>query len=265
MLKKEIYNRDLSEFFQEKNYEWLEKYMLENSSLPSPRANLELAKEFAIFFDECQNKDFYSILEKWININEDFLENDSKEVFLIFASLQAYWHIMACLNKDEQKKYLEIFEEKMNSNLWRVREACVIWLQDFWEKDTLSLLEYLNYLYNRANKKQKRAIFAILAHYPILKNKEATKLSLDLTDKILKEILDYDKQTLKEEDTRILLKTMEYVISVFIVFAPENWFKIIEKYLQTWNPITTKIIKKNLLKKRLSSFSEEVNNLNMFI
>ena len=259
---KKDYRSDLNKLFKEKNYKKIEDYLLLNSNLPSPRANLELAKEFSIFFD---NKDiqegFWDLLVNWIKIDESKLEDNSPLVYLIFLSLEAYGHIIVWLNKIERIKYFKIYEEKMNSKLWRVREACVIGLQDFWEKKYSDLIEYFNELYPKANRYERRAIFATLAHPQILIEKEVSDFALDITDKELVEISNFSKDTLKIDSTKTLMKSMEYVISVFTVFNPHRWFEIMEKYLEEWNPIVVKIIKKNLEKNRLKRYEKEKEKL----
>ncbi|MDF2878158.1 MAG: hypothetical protein K0S30_1254, partial [Clostridia bacterium] len=76
--------------------------------------------------------------------------------------------------------------------------------------------------------------------------------SLEISDRILESILALDKEARKKEDFRVLEKGLQYALSVFAAFLPEEGFELFKKYGEVKDLSIDKIIKSNMTKARLT-------------
>lgn len=230
------------------NPEKLEKFIVENSNLPGPRANLELAFGLAEIYDDLDT------LLKWIKITEDQADVNNPNSFLPFCSAVCLGKIYT---KKKDKKIITILKKLANDGRWRIRESVAFGFQIIGEHDFNELKTiFLEWIKN-SNNLEKRAILVSLAHPKILDEKRS-KFCFEITDVIL-------SQMDKENNFSVLRRGLEFTISVFAAANPKLGFSFIKKWMGK-DKIIDKIMKENLKKNRLfRKDPEEAKNLLNFL
>jgi ribosomal protein L28 len=213
--------------------EKLKKFIVENSNLPGPRGNLELAFAFAEIYD---NKD---ILLEWVQITEEQADANNPESFPAFCAAVCLGKIYT---KKKDQEIIVLLKKLANDGRWRMREAVAFAFQIIGEHDFDALKEIVNGWIKHSNNHEKRAILVSLAH-PKFLNEERALFCFEITEAVLK---DMDK----ENDFDVLRKGLEFTISVFAAANPEAGFSFIRKWIGK-DKITNRIMKQNLTKNRL--------------
>ena len=222
----------------------VEKFIIENSNLPGPRGNLELAFAFAEIYENLD------ILMKWVKITEDQADVNNPKSFLAFCAVVCLGKIYT-LNKNSN--IISILKLSANDGRWRMREAVAFGFQFIGENDFNELKSILSEWVNESNNLEKRAILVSLAHPPFL-NETNAEFCFDITESILKKMD-------KENNFDVLRKGLEFTISVFVAANTKCGFGFIKKWVGKDKTID-KILKENLKKNRLvKKNSLEVNNL----
>ncbi|MFC2086525.1 hypothetical protein ACFLQ9_02270, partial [Bacteroidota bacterium] len=224
--------------------EKLEKFIIENSNLPGPRANLELVFAFAEVYEDIDK------LMVWANITEDQAAVNDPKSFLAYCSA-------ACLGKNyttkKDEKIIAVLKNLANDGRWRMREAVAFGFQYIGEHDFNELKPILSEWINNSNNLEKRAILVSLAHPRFLVEENAI-FCFEITDLVL-------KQMDRENDFDVLRKGLEFTISVFVAANPKHGFSFIRKWIGK-DKVIDKIMKVNLSKTRLfKKYPEAVNVL----
>jgi hypothetical protein len=230
-----------------------EGYLTLNSNLPGPRGNLTLAYKFAeLFVKEQISNELIELLFTWANKPASEAPANDPGEYLPFCgilALSSHYYFAAEKLKD---KIMSQIKAAMNDSRWRVRESAAMGLQLIAEKDFKPVREYLTRWYMTTNYLEKRAFLAALAHPPILKDKEIVRFSLSMSEDILKELLAVSEESRKTEEFGVLVKGLEYCLSVFVTELPEEGFELLKKYAVSNNKVMIKILKSNLSKSRLT-------------
>lgn len=229
-----------------------EEYLLMNSNLPGPRANLTLAYEFAEFFDREQiSNELIELLFCWANIPAfESPVNDPRE-YLPFCAVMALSSHYFYADEKQKGNIMNQIKAAMNDSRWRIRESAAMALQLIAEKNFEPVKEYIMKWYPGSNYLEKRAFLAALAHPPILKDKEIVRFSLSMSENILKELVTVKEEIRRSEEVGVLIKGLEYCLSVFVTELPEEGFELLKKFAGSDNKIMIKILKSNLGKSRL--------------
>ncbi|OJU15491.1 MAG: hypothetical protein BGN88_07480 [Clostridiales bacterium 43-6] len=140
----------------------------------------------------------------------------------------------------------------MNDERWRTREAAAMALQIIGEKDCQPMLSFLQKVHDSSNFLEKRAIVAALAHPPILHHSQVVSFSLSVSDAIMKSVANTEPAERKTEGFVALSKGLQYALSVFTAFSPEDGFDLLAKYAVSNDKEIIKIIKSNLGKARIA-------------
>lgn len=211
----------------------LEKFIIQNSNLPGPRGNLELAFAFSEVYMDLE------ILMDWIKITEDQADVNNPKSFLAFCSV-------VCLGKNytirKDQKIIDLLKNSASDNRWRMREAVAFGFQIIGVNNFDDLRKIFTEWIKNSNNLEKRAILVSLAHPPFL-SEERARFCFKITDIVLKEMD-------RENDFKVLRKGLEFTISVFAAADPETGFSFIEKWKGT-DKVIDKIMKVNLKKNRL--------------
>ncbi len=224
--------------------EKLGKYIIENSHLPGPRANLELAFGLSEIFDDLD------LLLKWTNITEDQAGDNDPKSFLVFCAAVCLGKIYI---KKKAKKIIAILKKLANDRRWRIREAVAFGFQNIGEHDFSQLKSIFSEWIEESNNLEKRAILVSLAH-PKFLDEGNSEFCFAMTDTIL-------RQMDKEEDFDILRKGLNFAISVFAAAHPKLGFNFIKEWMGK-DEIIDGIMKENLKKNRLlRKYPEEVRAL----
>ncbi len=263
MGKREEYIVQLKPLINEGSYKELEDLLVLNSNLPGPRGNLELAYAFADCLETEQDNDkLLNLLWKWARISAKETPSDTPREFIPFCALQALCALFSNVDIKKKTEIVELLKVSANDLRWRIREAVAIGFQRIEEKDFREIEIIFSYWINEASLLEKRAIIATLAHPPVLNEKDNVKFCLQITEKILEDLIKTGKEFRKNEEFRVLRQGLEYAISVFVNKLPDQGFEFMKKWAIEDDPDIKKIIKSNLGKSRLTKeYGEQVNDV----
>ncbi len=226
------------------DYEKLEKFLIKNSNLPGPRANLELIFGLAEIYENQE------VILEWLNITEDKADTNDPKSFLPFCAA-------VCLGKMYTKKenpeFIAILKKLANDGRWRMREAVAFGFQIIGEYNFNYLKSFFSEWIKESNNLEKRAILVSLAH-PKFLDEEKAKFCFKISEIVL-------KQMDRDDNFEVLKKGLAFTISVFTAANPVLGFSFIKKWIGK-DKVIDKIMKENLKKNRLVRKNpEEVINL----
>ena len=252
MSKYDEYFQVIKGFFDEQKYNEVERYLVANSNLPGPRANLEMTYAFADYFDTWKpNNSHWEFLCRLLNIGNAEAPTDNPREILPFCAIQAFGTLYLQVDEAKRAQILDALKSEMNDKRWRMREAIAMSFQRIAERDFQVVKDLFSSLYHGSNFLEKRAFVAALAHPPILKEKENVLFCLKISEDILNEIVILDESSRKIEDFTVLSKGLEYAISVFVENLPKEGFGILERFASVGQKDVKRILKANLGKARL--------------
>jgi len=261
MSKRNEYAIQLKPLIIKGSFSELEDFLIFNSNLPGPRANLELAYAFADCLRDIQHIDdiLWKTLNGWAKITAEDISSDSPKEFIPFCAVQALGGIFSFVDSKKKEKISELLQAAANDLRWRVREAVAIGLQWIEEEDFRVAESIFSKWIDDASLLERRAIIAALAHPPVLNDKDNVLFCLKITEIILADLANLDREVRKTEGFRVLRKGLEYAISVFVAKVPNEGFEFMKMWAQKNDDDIKKIIKSNLGKSRLTKkFDKQV-------
>ena len=231
MSKIEEYRRQLTAL-----EDW-EPFLLENSGLPGPRGNIELANAVA---DEGNRSQF----EQYLSFTADRAPTNDPREFLAFCGVLGHGRMLA----EGDREALPILKAHASDPRWRIREAVAMALQRWGQVDMDALLAEMA-LWSRGGFFEMRAAAAGLCEPRLLTNVDHSTRVLERLDEITTLLTEIEDR--KSEAFLALRKGLGYCWSVAVAANPvkgktalERWFKSNDKDVR-W------IMKENLRKKRL--------------
>ena len=208
-------------------------FLMEQSGLPGPRGNLELAYAVA---EEGNLRQF----NHFLTFHAD--ENTS-EVFVVFCGVVGLGKLST-----HQPDLFNRLREYASDPRWRIREAVATGLQLTGDQDMdLLIREMKNWI--KGNWYEKRAAAATLAEPRLLKQPKHAKQVLQMLDKITASMETDDK--FKDEAYKVLRQGMGYCWSVAVAALPEVGKPMMEKWLDSKDKDIHWMMKENLKKNRL--------------
>jgi len=231
----------------------LEGYLLAESGLPGPRANLELAGGLAqVIAQRGVDSEDWTVLKRWATLDESEAPTDDPHVLLPFCALQAMAALFPQLDPQRQTAVVSAFRQAANDGRWRLREAAAMAVQRIAEWDWPSACAILSDWLDTATLLEQRAIVAALAHPPILFDAERTSFCLQVSDRILCAVAASGGPARRSADFKVLLKGLMYALSVFVAAAPTEGFAFLSRWAAVEDPDIRRIIRANLSKARLA-------------
>jgi hypothetical protein len=212
-------------------------FLLSESGLPGPRANLELIDAVA----RVGNEDTFL---RYLTYNSDKAPTNTKEEFLAACGTVGLGRLV----KDGKKEYLNILRVLASDLRWRIRESVAIALQLYGESNMDELLDTMTE-WVKGNNTEKRAAAAALCEPKLLHNKDQAVRVLKILNSITESIKDIKER--KDEDFIVLKKGMAYCWSVAIAAAPEEGKRLFEHWLNNEDKDIKWIVKENMKKNRL--------------
>jgi hypothetical protein len=266
MSKKENHKRDLVDLFDEfiktGNAERLMGYIISNSNLPGPRANLELAEAFADVGKDHfgkENTKLWALCTNMAEILADEAPVNAPEEFIPFCGAVGIGSI-GSVSAEFFEKALITLKALASDPRWRMREAVCFGLQRLMarrDQDTLKELE--GWVIN-GNMLEMRAVAAAIAEPELLKNRKTALSALQLHRKIFDRAL--ETKVRKSEDFRVLKKALGYTLSVVVQAIPREGFELMIQFVDSQDSDVLWIVKENLKKNRLvKNFPEEVESI----
>jgi hypothetical protein len=218
-------------------------YLLAESRLPGPRANLELA--FAVALEGSEEQ-----LTKYAELGPDIAARDTKEEFPAICGVIGLGYLAA---RDEAAPF-ELLRKCASDPRWRIREAVALGLQKYGEDHFKDLMEMM-IDWSNGSLLERRATVASLCEPKLLREEQNASRVLDLLDSVTSSILDEIDR--KHEDFRVLRKALGYGWSVAVSAQPELGKSRMEKWIGSKDKDIRWIMRTNLKKNRLMRMDPE--------
>jgi HEAT repeat protein len=193
----------------------LDRFLLQESGLPGPRANLELVNVVADEGTEAQFKHF-------LTFDQMRAPRNSQQEFLAVCGVVGMGQLLTQGNPEA----LQILRAAASDSLWRVREGVAMALQRFDDTDMEGLLSKME-RWSRGSFLGMWAAAASLCESRLLKQTEHAKDALLILDRITKSI-----SSAKNRNTdafKALRKSMGYCWSVAVAANPETGISMMEQ------------------------------------
>jgi hypothetical protein len=212
-------------------------YLLQESGLPGPRGNLELAQVVADQGDA-------ALFERYLTYNADLAPTNSPYEFLAFCGLVGLGRLLA----EGQTGWLDTIRLSASDRRWRLREGVAMALQRLGDVN-MDLLIHEMMVWSTGNRLEQRAAAAALCEPRLLVQVDQARAVLEILDKITASLQESEDR--KSEDFRVLRKGLGYCWSVAVVAAPVEGKKLMEKWLADPDKDVRWIMQQNLKKNRL--------------
>ncbi len=219
-----------------------DSYLLQESRLPGPRSNLELA--FAVALEGEENQ-----LRRYAALDAEEAPANTPREFLAVCGVIGLGYLAA----RGIARHFDLIREKASDPRWRIRESVALGLQKFGQTDMERLLRIMEQ-WNKGNALERRAVVATLCEPILLRNRDHVRRVLDIMDSITASVL--DRQNENAERFKVLRKGLAYGWSVVVAAQPEIGKTRMEKWIGAENPDIRWIMKQNLKKNRLTKMDE---------
>ncbi len=245
------------------NYRPLEFYLRENSRLPGPRANLELAHDVTYLLATAVPKhpeSVRSLLNYFANGDHNMVESNTPSEFIMMCGIIGYGACAAVKDSWREAAY-ELLDHYAGSSYWRVREAAALAYQNLLSVVPDVALAHLSELARHGTQLQQRVAIAALAEPALLYNEEMAQKALVLQRIVLHRFHAVAPENRKNEDFRTLRKTLGYTLSVATAVAPEEGFALMRECANWGDNDIIWLLRENLKKKRLAKFVNDTTAL----
>ena len=209
--------------------EW-DPYLTAHSALPGPRANLEL-------LDVVGDIAPAQALRRWTT---------SQDEYLAACGAAGLGRLLA---EGDEVAEAELRSLATDAR-WRVREGVAIALQRLGDVDP-GRLHLLAQTWLGEDALVHRAAIAGLCEPRLLRTAEGVAAALDLLDHVTGWLHDLAPSRRRDEDVRVLRKSLGYCWSVAVAAAPETGFPRLERWAASQDPDVRWVVRENLTKARL--------------
>lgn len=233
MTKADDYRRALA------NLDDWEPFLVEESGLPGPRGNIELAQVVA---DVGTRKQF----DRFLTWTPDIAPVGSREEFLAFCGTVG----LGRLASEGDVKVLPRLRKLASDPRWRVREGVAMALQRLGAADMRALLVEMR-AWAKGNEFEQRAAAAALCEPVLLKREHEARSVLVILDTITKDLSRSTDR--RSEGFRVLRQGLAYCWSVAVAAALEEGRSRMERWMRSDDPDVRWVMKQNLAKKRMAA------------
>lgn len=239
----------------------LRTFLVENSRLPGPRANLEIAAAFAeaVRGVGAERGAVWTLCAGWADLPpEQAPANDPKE-FLAFCGVRGVGALGES-SAARAREALVLLRRLARDPRWRVREAVAMAIQGLVAAQERPVLRDLEGWVAPGAWLEMRAVAAGLAEPRILRERPVAVAALRAHERILNLVRKADDRT--AEAFRLLRQCLAYSASVVVAAAPEDGFHWLAKAAATQDDDVRWIVRENLKKGRLvGHFPEAVGRV----
>jgi hypothetical protein len=248
--KREKYLTDLRQYTLVNNE--IVSYLLAHSNLPGKRGNIELAFAFADYIEEQYHTNTEQVLTYCVTLiseNPPHKHIIGNEEFLPFCGILGLGRI-GKIDTTKEPDVLEFLKSSAQDGRWRIREAVAMAIQDLMDVRPEAIIEKLQAWIHEDSYLIHRAVAAGLAEPRFMRNREITRVALDMHKAILERVT--REPAIRDTDYKVLVKGLCYTLSVIITGIEHEGFAYLEALIATDHPIIKKIVRENLKKKRLT-------------
>ena len=215
-----------------------DSYLLEESGLPGPRGNLELAQVVA---DEGDPQ----LFRRYIAYTADEAPVNSPYGFLVFCGIVGLGRLLAEGDTDT----LEALRGYASDLRWRIREAVAMALQRLGDADMARLVAEMCD-WSRGSPLEQRAAAAALCEPRLLGQAQHARAALGILDRITLSIERAENR--QSSGFLTLRKGLGYCWSVAVVALPAEGRALMETWLAKPDKDIRWIMRENLRKARLA-------------
>jgi hypothetical protein len=213
-------------------------FLLENSGLPGPRGNIELAQAVA-------EEGSPSLFFRYLTNDPASAPTNSPKEFLAFCGVLGLGRLLA----EGRRDVLETLRSFASDPRWRIREAVAMALQWYGAADMPSLLAEMR-LWANANRLEQRAAAAALCEPALLHEPGHARATLEILDTITASI---ERARDRRSDGFVALrKGLGYCWSVAAAALPAEGLPGMERWIRSTDSDVRWIMKANLKKARLA-------------
>lgn len=212
-------------------------FLLQESRLPGPRGNLELASAVAVEGTEAQ-------FLRWAALDAEVAPGDMPAGFLAFCGVMGLGYLAA----RGGAQHFGLLRERATDPRWRIRESVAMGLQAYGEADPEGLLSLMA-AWSLGTLLERRAVVATLCEPALLKVQSFAVRTLDLLDQITTTVLGEPDR--RSEDFRVLRKGLAYGWSVAVAAHPDPGKPRMARWIGVQDADIRWIMKQNLGKARL--------------
>jgi hypothetical protein len=217
-------------------------FLMQESRLPGPRANLELA--FAVALEGTGER-----FLRYASLDPEQAPSNTPEEFLAFCGVLG----LGYLDARGEGEHWAMLRDRASDPRWRIREAVALGLQRYGQVSIEQLLDVMQ-VWSRGTLLEKRAVVAALCEPSLLADREHAGRILDLLEAITASILEEGDR--RSEDFRVLRKGLAYGWSVAVAAQPSIGKPRMEKWIGPQDSDIQWMMKRNLAKKRLVKMDE---------
>jgi hypothetical protein len=217
-------------------------FLKQESHLPGPRANLELA--FAVGIEGSEDQ-FLRLAQ----LNPEQAPSNTPQEFLAFCGVLGLGYLAA---RGSAEHFL-ILRQRASDPRWRIREAVALGLQQYGQASMENLLAMMKD-WSQGTLLERRAAVATLCEPNLLMEQEHALKVLEIIEGITASIL--AEQDRKSEEFKVLRKSLAYGWSVVVAAQPSIGKPRMEKWIGSHDADMRWVMKQNLYKKRLSKMDE---------
>lgn len=214
-----------------------DSYLLEESGLPGPRGNIELAQVVA---DEGDRQ----LFQHYIAYTADKAPVNSPYEFLAFCGIVGLGRLLA----EGDAGLLETLRQHASDPRWRIREGVAMALQRLGDVNMGQLITAMQE-WGKGAPLEQRAAAAALCEPRLLRQAQDAGAVLEILDQITTGIEQADNR--RSEDFLALRKGLGYCWSVAVAALPVEGKGLMEKWLINPDKDIRWIMKENLKKNRL--------------
>lgn len=232
MTKVEQYRRNLRAI-----QDW-DPYLLQESGLPGPRANLELVQAVA---DEGD----LPLFQRYTSHTVEVAPTNSPAEFLAFCGVVGLGRLLA----EGEERLFEVLRGHASDPRWRIREAVCMALQRLGDVQMDRLLNEMR-RWSQGSHLEQRAAAAALCEPRLLHNPGHARAVLQILDGITRGVESAENR--RSGGFAVLRQGMGYCWSVAAAALPSEGWPLLERWLVNPDPDVRWIMKENLKKARLS-------------
>jgi len=218
-------------------------YLLQESGLPGPRGNIELARAVAEEGDE-------ALFERFLAYDADRAPTNSAHEFLAFCGVLGLGRLLA----EGDAGALTRLRSAASDPRWRTREAVAMALQRFGAVSMDALLQEME-SWSKGSMLEQRAAAAALCEPALLRDEAQGDKVLDILDEITGSLQGIEDR--KQDGFQALRKGLGYCWSVAVAAHPQAGRPMMEKWLESDDRDVQWIMRQNLRKKRLARMDAE--------
>lgn len=225
-----------------KLYSW-DEFLLQNSGLPGPRGNLELAQVVADLGDA-------KLFRRYLTNDPSRAPTNSPYEFLAFCGVVGLGRLLA----EGDIAQFKALRGYACDPRWRIREGVAMALQRLGDVNMDLLLREMK-VWSKGSPLEQRAAAAALCEPRLLINPGQARQVIRILDTITASI--EKSKDRRSEEFQALRKGMGYCWSVAVAASPESGKRAMEKWYQSGDKDIRWIMRENLGKDRLARMDSQ--------